>query len=168
MNVRERVALASVSIGGAWWALDAGGLLFRKMDAPLPGRPALRVNVSGKPVLGTKLNVPALDAALKCLVMTPRLPLPGSVTMHVDGRNEAWLNSSGGLKIRLGPLDDAPARLAVTERLLNGPDGPEILRKALVLDMATPDNEVYKRRENSDAYRLTGSAPAAPAPGATP
>jgi hypothetical protein len=101
--------------------------------------------------------MPAVDAALKCLARLPGLPLSRSVQLHVDARNEAWLNNANGLKIRLGPLDDAPARLAVTERLLKGPNGPEILEKALVLDMTSPDNVVYKRREATDAYRLTGN-----------
>lgn len=156
VSIQERGTLASVQAAGKWWAMDAGGRLFRTMAAPVPGRPALYANVSSKPVLGTRLQVPAVDAALKCLAMLPGLPLGKSISFHVDARNEAWLNNANGLKIRLGPLDDAPARLAVTERLLKGPNGPEILKKALVLDMATPDNEVYKRRENTDAYRLTG------------
>jgi len=92
---------------------------------------------------------------LKCLTRIPSLPLAGPVAFHVDGRNEAWLNNTSGFKVRLGPLDDAPERLAVTERLLKGPDGREILRKAAVLDMATPDNEVYKQRAPGAAYRLT-------------
>lgn len=158
VTVTERTPLASVSAAGQWWAVDTNGRVFRKMNAPLPNYPTLYARVSARPVLGTKLKVPAVDAALKCLAMLPGLPISQTASLHVDGRNEAWLNNASGMKIRLGPLDDAPARLAVTERLLKGPNGPEILKKVLVLDMTTPDNEVYKRRENSDAYRLTSNS----------
>jgi cell division septal protein FtsQ len=157
ITLQERSPLAYVNTHGHWWAMDKDGLIFRQLESPPPGRPRMMAAASSPPVLGKKLKMPAMDAALKCLARLSALPLPPAVAFHVDARHEAWLNSSDGFKIKLGPLDDAPARLAVTERLLKGPDGPQILQKALVLDMATPDNEVYKRREDSAAYRLVSS-----------
>jgi cell division protein FtsQ len=157
ITVQERSPLAYVNTHGHWWAMDKNGLIFRQLESAPADRPRMMAAASSPPVLGKKLKMPAMDAALKCLARVSALPLSSSVAFHVDARHEAWLNSANGFKIKLGPLDDAPARLAVTERLLKGPDGPQILQKALVLDMATPDNEVYKRREDSAAYRLVSS-----------
>jgi hypothetical protein len=155
--VGERRAAASVLTKGGCWVIDPGGLVFRQVSKPLPNRPVLVVEPRGKVALGKPLPLPALSSALKCVAQLSGLPLARNVRFHVDATQAAWLNNPDGFKVRLGPLDDAPERLALTGRILNGPDGPEVMKKVIALDMTTPNSEVYRPREESGNSRLSGS-----------
>lgn len=152
--VRERQPLASVMTNNGTWVVDRTGLVFRRVPAPLAGKPVLVASASGRAELGRHLPLTARSAALKCLAQMPNVPAMKAARLHVDKGNQAWMQCANGLKIRLGPLDDAPERLRLTGRLLRGPDGPRILARAAVLDMTTPQNEVYKPREDGEDSRL--------------
>lgn len=143
--VTERRPMATVMTQqGCWW-MDEGGLIFRQVGKPLGDRPILAL-APRKITVGQTLPLVALSAALNCLEQLPGLPLARNVRLHVDEAQEAWLNNPDGFKVRLGPLDNAPERLTVTARLLNGPDGPALMKKAIALDMTTPNSEVYRPR----------------------
>lgn len=144
--ITERKPLASVLTPTECWVMDAEGIIYRKLAGPLRGYPVLVVRPREKVILGRPLPMVALSTALECLAQIPDLPLAKNVRFHVDESQLAWLNDPDGFKVRLGPLDNAPERLAISSRILNGPDGREIMRKAIVLDVTTPNSEVYRPR----------------------
>ncbi|HEY3266899.1 MAG TPA: FtsQ-type POTRA domain-containing protein [Armatimonadota bacterium] len=153
--VTERRPLGSVQLPAGTWLVDATGIAYLHAPKPLATHPILTAPVKDPVVLGKPVPLPALGAALRCLTLIPTLPLKEPVHLHVTDAGEAWLDGPDALKIRLGPLDDAPARLQLTARLLNGPDGSQVLKKAAVLDMTMPKNENYVPRQNTPDFRIT-------------
>lgn len=155
--VKERTPVASVLTPGGRWVIDDTGFVFRSVSAPLPDVPVLMVRPTGPVAIGKQLPMTALPEAVASLRAIPRLPLARNVEFHVEDNGGAWLRNDNGLKIRLGQLDDAPGRLPLTERMLTGPNGPDILTKLLVLDVTSPGNEYTKRRPEFETFRFAGN-----------
>lgn len=155
--VNERVPLASVLTPQGCWVMDGGGIVFRSVPAPLAFVPVFAMTPAAPIVVGKPLPIAARGAALATLKGVARLPLARNVRVHLEANGDVWLQNSNGLKIRLGQLDDAPDRLPLTERMLTGPNGRDLISKLLVLDMTSPGNEYTKRRPEFQDYHFDGS-----------
>lgn len=136
--------------------MDGGGIVFRMIAAPLDSAPVFVMTPMSNIVIGKPLPMAALKAALVSLNGVAKLPLARNVRVHLEANGDVWLQNTNGLKIRLGQLDDAPERLPLTERMLNGPNGPDLISKLLVLDMTSPQNEYTKRRPGYEDFHFDG------------
>jgi cell division protein FtsQ len=154
--VTERTPLASVLTPQGCWVMDGSGIVFRSIAAPLDTVPVFAMTPSAPIVVGKPLPTTALKAALTTLTGVDKLPLAPNVRVHLEANGDVWLQNTNGLKIRLGQLDDAPDRLPLTERMLTGPNGPDLISKLLVLDMTSPGNEYTKRRPEYKDFRFAG------------
>lgn len=155
--VTERAPLATVLTPQGCWVMDGGGIVFRKIAAPLVSAPVFVMTPAAPIVVGKALPMPALKAALASLTGVAALPLARNVRVHLEENGDIWLQNTNGLKIRLGQLDDAPARLTKCWQMLKGPNGPDLITKMLVLDITSPDNPYTKRRPEFQDFRFAGA-----------
>lgn len=151
VSVVEREPVATVMTDGGYWAMDGGGIIFRKLARPLPERPLFRVRPASAPQLAKPLALPTLRPALETLRAMEASPLPPDATLVVDTKNTATIQCPDGLKIRLGPVDSGKERLATLTRILTGKDGARIRSEAAVIDLATPRGEVMVPRARIQA-----------------
>lgn len=156
VRVTERTPLASVLTADGCWLMDGSGFVYRSVPAPIPDVPVLMARPTAAINIGKPLQMTAMPAALASLKQVGALPLARNIRFHVEANGDAWLQNSNGLKIRLGQLDDAPERLPLAERMLKGPNGPDLISKLLVLDLTSPDNEFTKRRPEYENFRFAG------------
>jgi cell division protein FtsQ len=110
IDIRERVAIAVVEIGGRLRGMDADGKVFRDYNRPPPGLPLVRTEIgTGAPALReAALVIAALPESLALLVGYLLVETVDEISLFLkDGRQVVW-----------GSADDSGTKAEVLEGLL--------------------------------------------------
>jgi cell division septal protein FtsQ len=135
VKITPRVPVAVLSAGTGQWELDAGGVVIRSAR---PGLNLPEIADANSPDVrpGQLVNRTAVVEAVSAVLPEGRQkPIPVT-KIEVDQNEELCLNMRDRVVIRLGQIEDLPAKLALVHRIY---EDPEIGSKVEAIDLRCPE-----------------------------
>lgn len=156
VRLKPRVAVALLTTPNGAWEIDAKGVPIRPTQAA-EGLPHIEITSAWKVQPGVPIDHPGVAGALLVARETAGNRLVQMAKIEVDQNADICLNMQNEMVIRLGPVDDLPAKLALLRRICE--EAPGLSAEVQTIDLRCPEAPVCIPRsaEREGSEKATAS-----------